>query len=210
MSDESTCIVASYLAGRLSHSTRPLPLGHLALVCMHAVQGQPVHFQGLEQPVHIHFGFMPDHLASMPEQADQGQSIQIKASVTCLKPHSTLHHAPASGLVMCGAVLWWAILSCAVLHCVVLCCVVLCCVVLCCVVLCCVVLCCVVLCCVVLCCVVPKALLPQGNGRDVYPRVQVNGRAVCIARAMCKCVDIGGERGVGETWRPPTRQLLST
>ena len=62
-----------------------------------------------------------------------------------------------------------------VLCCILLCCVVLCCVVLCCVVLCCVVLCCVVLCCVVLRCVVPKALLPEGNGRDVYPQVQVNG-----------------------------------
>ena len=83
------------------------------------------------------------------------------------------------------------------MHVLVLCCVVLCCVVLCrgvscrvvscCVVLylCCVVLCCVVLCCVVLCCIVPKALLPEGNGLDVYPRVQVNGRAVCVARALC-------------------------
>ena len=63
------------------------------------------------------------------------------------------------------------------------------CVVLCCVVLCCVVLRCVVLCCVVLCCVVPKALLPKGKGRDVYPRVQVNGLGcVCCVRAVCKCV----------------------
>ena len=30
------------------------------------------------------------------------------------------------------------------------------------------------------------------------------------ARAMCKCVDIGRMRGVGETWWPPTRRLLST
>ena len=29
------------------------------------------------------------------------------------------------------------------------------------------------------------------------------------ARTVCKCVDIGGERGVGETWRPPTRGPLS-
>ena len=28
-------------------------------------------------------------------------------------------------------------------------------------------------------------LLPKGNGRDVYPRLQVNGRAVCVARALC-------------------------
>ena len=45
------------------------------------------------------------------------------------------------------------------------------------------------LCCVVLCCVVPKALLPKGKGRDVYPRVQVNGLGcVCCVRAVCKCV----------------------
>ena len=67
--------------------------------------------------------------------------------------------------------------------------------VLCCVVLCCVVLCCVVLCCVVLCCVVPKALLPKGKGRDVYPRVQVNGRAVCVARALCASVCTTVESG---------------
>ena len=76
---------------------------------------------------------------------------------------------------------------------VVLCCVVLCCVVLCCVVLCCVVLCCVVLCCVVLCCVVPKALLPEGNGRDVYPRIQVNGwGCVCCVRCVLVCCCIAG------------------
>ena len=44
-------------------------------------------------------------------------------------------------------------------------------------------------------CGVPKALLLQGNGRDVYPRVQVNGGDVCGARAMCKCVVVGGKRG---------------
>ena len=38
-------------------------------------------------------------------------------------------------------------------------------------------------------CVVPKALLPEGNGRDAYPRVQVNGLGcVCCVRAVCKCV----------------------
>ena len=88
-------------------------------------------------------------------------------------------------------------------HCIgaVSCCVVLCRVVSCRVVSCHVVscLCCVVLCCVVLCCVVPKALLPEGKGRDVYPRVQVNGRGcVCGVRAVCKCVDSGGERGSRE------------
>ena len=36
---------------------------------------------------------------------------------------------------------------------------------------------------------VPKALLPKGKGRDVYPRVQVNGLGcVCCVRAVCKCV----------------------
>ena len=34
-----------------------------------------------------------------------------------------------------------------------------------------------------------KALLPKGKGRDVYPRVQVNGLGcVCCVRAVCKCV----------------------
>ena len=45
--------------------------------------------------------------------------------------------------------------------------------------------------------------LPEGNGR-----VQVNGRAVCIARTVRKCVDISGKRGLGETWRSPTKRLL--
>ena len=49
--------------------------------------------------------------------------------------------------------------------------------------------------CGVVWCGVPKALLPEGNGRDVYPGVQVNGRGcVCCVRAVCKCVDPGGER----------------
>ena len=64
----------------------------------------------------------------------------------------------------------------------------------CCVQLCIVVSCSSVCCCVLLC-DVPKALLPEGNGRDVYPRVQVNGRAVCIARALCVGVWISAERG---------------
>ena len=35
---------------------------------------------------------------------------------------------------------------------------------------------------------VPKALLPKGSGRDVYPRVQVNRRAVCLsARCVLVC-----------------------
>ena len=80
-----------------------------------------------------------------------------------------------------------------------LCCVVLCCVVLCCVVLCCFVLCSVVLysavsCRVMSCCVVPKALLPKGKDRDVYQQVQVNGRAVCVVRALCASVFRTGQR----------------
>ena len=43
--------------------------------------------------------------------------------------------------------------------------------------------------CGVVWCGVPKALLPKGKGRDVYPRVQVNGQGcVCCVRAVCKCV----------------------
>ena len=42
--------------------------------------------------------------------------------------------------------------------------------------------------------VCPKALLPEGHGRDVYRRVQVNGRAVCTACALCVC-RISAERG---------------
>ena len=43
--------------------------------------------------------------------------------------------------------------------------------------------------CGVLWCGVPKALLPKGKGRDVYPRVKVNGLGcVCCVRAVCKCV----------------------
>ena len=37
-------------------------------------------------------------------------------------------------------------------------------------------------------CHVLKALLPEGNGRDVYPRAQVNGRAMCVVCALCACV----------------------
>ena len=59
--------------------------------------------------------------------------------------------------------------------------------------------------CGVVWCGVPKALLPEGNGRDVYPRVQVNGRAVCVARAPCVGVWLSAERGgVGETWMSPS------
>ena len=73
--------------------------------------------------------------------------------------------------------------------CAVLCCAVQLCAVLCCAVPCCAVLCCDVLCCVVVYCDVPKALLPNGKGRDVYPRVQVNWLGcVCCVRAVCKCV----------------------
>ena len=87
-----------------------------------------------------------------------------------------------------------AVLCCVVLRYVMLCCVVLCCV---CVVLCCAALCyvCVAFCCDVLCRAVPKVLLPKGKGRDVYPRVQVNGRSVCVARALCASVFTTAESG---------------
>ena len=73
-----------------------------------------------------------------------------------------------------------------------LCCAVWCGVVWCGVVWCGVVWCGVVWCGVVWCgvvwCGVPKALLLEGNGRDVYPRVQVNGRDVCLsARYVLVC-----------------------
>ena len=58
---------------------------------------------------------------------------------------------------------------------------------------------------------VPKALLPEGNGRDVHPRIQVNGGAVCIERAPCVSVWLSAERGgVGETWMSPSRRMLSS
>ena len=52
----------------------------------------------------------------------------------------------------------------------------------------------VVWCAVVWCGVVPKALLLEGNGRDVYPRVQVNGRAVCVVCELCVSVWFWGQR----------------
>ena len=57
-------------------------------------------------------------------------------------------------------------------------------------------------------CGVPKALLPEGSGQDVYPRVQVNGwGCVCCVRAVCS-VWISAERGgVGETWSSPPWRL---
>ena len=42
---------------------------------------------------------------------------------------------------------------------------------------------------------VPKARFPEGNGRDVYPRVRVNGRAVCVACALCVSVLCSAESG---------------
>ena len=54
----------------------------------------------------------------------------------------------------------------------------------------------------VMCCaVLPKVLLPKGKGRDVYPRVQVNGRSVCVARALCASVFTTAESG-GMHWCP--------
>ena len=43
---------------------------------------------------------------------------------------------------------------------------------------------CEVVSCGVVWCGVPKALLPKGNGRDVYPRVQVNA-GLCVLCARC-------------------------
>ena len=52
-----------------------------------------------------------------------------------------------------------------------------------------VVLCCVVLCCVVLC---RRRCYQKAKGRDVYPRVHVNGLGcVCCVRAVRKCVGLG-------------------
>ena len=42
-------------------------------------------------------------------------------------------------------------------------------------------------------CRVAKALLPQGNGADVYPRIHVNGRAVCLSThcvLVCCCAPV--------------------
>ena len=42
-------------------------------------------------------------------------------------------------------------------------------------------------------CSVPNAPLPQGNGRDVYPQVQANGRVVCLsARCVLVCCCAAG------------------
>ena len=54
----------------------------------------------------------------------------------------------------------------------------------------------------------PKALLPEGKGRDVYPWVQVNTRAVCVPCALCASVFSAAESWNRETWRLPTRPLL--
>ena len=62
--------------------------------------------------------------------------------------------------------------------------------------------------CGVVWCGVPKALLPEGKGQHVYPRVQVNGRAVCVLCALCASVFLAVESGNRETWRLLTRSLL--
>ena len=138
------------------------------------------------------------------------------------RPHDVLcDKAPSRCAVLCCTALCCTarciVLCCAVLCCAVLCCAVLRCAVLRCAALCCAALCCAVLCCAavlrsaVLCCAVPKALLPEGNGRDVYPRVQVNGRGcVCCVRAVCMCVGPGGERGSREDLvGPPLATVLT-
>ena len=53
-----------------------------------------------------------------------------------------------------------------------------------------------VLCCAVLCGAEGAiTLLPEGKGRDVYTRVQVNGRAVCVVCALCASVFAMAESG---------------
>ena len=72
-------------------------------------------------------------------------------------------HLQSCGVVWCGVV-WCGVVWCGVVWCG-------------------------VVWCGVVWCGVPKALLPKGKGRDVYPRVQVNGLGcVCCVRAVCKCV----------------------
>ena len=91
-------------------------------------------------------------------------------------------------VVLCSS-LFFFVLGC----CVLLCCVVLCCVVLCRVVSCRVVSCRVVSCRVVLC---RRRCYQKAKGRDVYPRVKVNGLGcVCCVRAVRKCVGLGRGRG---------------
>ena len=64
--------------------------------------------------------------------------------------------------------------------------------------------------CGVIWCGVPKALLPEGNGPDVYPRVQVNGRAVCLS-AGCVPVCCRIARPVlRRTWPVPFCRRLCT
>ena len=116
------------------------------------------------------------------------------------------------GVVWCGVV-WCGVVWCGVVWCgVVWCGVVWCGVVWCGVVWCGVVWCGVVWCgvvwCGVLCCAEGTVTrrqwpgcLPTGTGK--------REGGVYSARAGCKCVDIGGKRGVGETWRSPTMRLLS-
>ena len=59
-------------------------------------------------------------------------------------------------------------------------------------------------------CGVPKAMLEEGNGRDLHPRVQVYGGAVCVARATCVRVWLQAYKwGAGETWMSPSWRQLS-
>ena len=110
------------------------------------------------------------------------------------------------GVVWCGVV-WCGVVWCGVVWCgVVWCGVVWCGVVWCGVVW------CGVVCCGVVWCGVPKALLPKGNGRDVYPRAKVNGLGcVCCVRAVCVYVALGRRQGEARKtwWAPPWRPSLS-
>ena len=105
-------------------------------------------------------------------------SIAFLIWIVTLTQPCVVHPTYRCGVVWCGVV-WCGVVWCGVVWCGVVWCG--------------------VVWCGVVWCGVPKALLPEGNGRDVYPRVQVNGRGcVCCVRAVCKCVDLGGERGSRE------------
>ena len=54
----------------------------------------------------------------------------------------------------------------------------------------------------------PSKLSPGNFSPPLYPRVQVNGKVVCVACALCVSVFHAAECGNGETWRPPTRPWL--
>ena len=111
--------------------------------------------------------------------------------------------------VMCCSVLCFGVLCCGALCCGTLCCgVVVFCIVVFCVVVFCVLVCYVVVLYVVVFCAEGAVTIRQWPG--CLP-TGTRKREGCVysACAVCKCVDVGRKRGVGETWRSPTRRLLS-